>query len=79
MKYGKCKKCGNETYLEEHHIIPFKKEYKDNRTIDICPNCHTEIHNLLPTTKQSKSFYESFFLSWIFDLFNSKNKNKFEA
>lgn len=45
-----CEICGANCKLTIHHLIPqlkFKKDkYKENKTINICPMCHTTIHAL---------------------------------
>jgi predicted HNH restriction endonuclease len=71
MKKGTCRKCGKYGFLVNHHIVPFKKKYKDKRTIEICPDCHAEVHEILPNDCQSKEFYESFFVSWLYGLFKN--------
>lgn len=43
----KCDICGIETFLEIHHINGRKIDnYNDDFNLtDICPNCHSEVHN----------------------------------
>ena len=62
---NQCQLCGRITKsgTTEHHLIPrtchsnkwFKKRFTRSRmseTIDICRDCHHEIHELFPSEKQ---------------------------
>lgn len=42
-----CEICGTKTILEQHHIRGRKiaNANKDFNLANICPNCHTKIHN----------------------------------
>lgn len=71
-KTGTCRKCQRNGLVESHHRIPFQGRQKDKDTIDLCPNCHTEYHEYLPSDKQSRTFYERFFLSWISGVFDKR-------
>jgi len=41
---GKCKACGKEEVLEEHHIFPQRMKPVCNDTVMICKKCHKKIH-----------------------------------
>ena len=65
MKYGKCSKCKNKSWLEKHHIYPQSQFNDEKNVIYICSNCHTDLHQKLGKPDKDKSFYSSFHLSWI--------------
>ncbi len=66
MKWGDCKKCGNETWLEKHHVYPQAKFKDEGNIIYLCPNCHTDYHVKQGQPKSSKrGFYFSFYMSWL--------------
>ena len=41
-----CKKCGNEHFCDEHHVLP-KGIFGDDETDYLCKNCHDEFHRFL--------------------------------
>jgi hypothetical protein len=73
-KQGTCRHCGREGCIEDHHVYPFKRYFKDETTIKICPNCHTDYHDNLPMYRLEKNQYKSFFISWLWGLFDGKPK-----
>ena len=40
----KCKACGKENILEEHHVLPQRIKPIWNETLLICKKCHKKIH-----------------------------------
>jgi predicted HNH restriction endonuclease len=41
-----CKYCGNTVFnLESHHIVPVSYGGKNSPVVDLCADCHTNIHN----------------------------------
>ncbi len=47
QKKGKCQKCGNYFYLEDHHILPQSEFGKKGETVSLCPNCHKHVHEYM--------------------------------
>jgi len=47
MLQKECAKCGKYTYVEEHHILPKSVFGKNDETVFLCPNCHTDYHQKL--------------------------------
>jgi hypothetical protein len=71
MIYDKCKKCGKETWLHEHHILPQATFGKNEEKILLCPTCHTEYHQLLGTENLKNPdpvFHFYFFSKWLYGL-----------
>jgi hypothetical protein len=65
MKHGQCKRCGQYTWLEKHHIYPQSK-FGKGVIIYLCSNCHTDYHQKLGEIKsESRGFYYRFYLSWL--------------
>lgn len=44
-QWGKCEKCGTDTYVEVHHVIPRSEGGEDGPTINVCMECHILIHS----------------------------------
>lgn len=65
MKQGKCTKCKQETWLEEHHILPTSIFGKNKFIVYLCPNCHTDFHQKIPLTSKNKDYYLGAYLQWI--------------
>ena len=66
MKQDYCEKCGEFTYVEQHHVVP-KGLLKKGETKNLCPNCHTEYHLKLGRENlknPSFEFHWLFFLKW---------------
>jgi hypothetical protein len=67
MKKGICAKCGEHRWVNQHHIYP--REHfgaKNNKeTVQLCLDCHVDIHQELPKEKQSKAFYKEFTIKFI--------------
>lgn len=67
MKKGICERRNQYQYINQHHKYP-KKYFgtKDNnKTVQLCLNCHAELHEQLPKEEQSKEFYETFTAKFI--------------
>ena len=67
MKKGICAKCGEHKWVNQHHIYP--REHfgakGNNETVQLCLDCHADIHQELPKEKQSKDFYRVFTIKFI--------------
>ena len=67
MKRGICERCGEHRWVNQHHIYP--KEHfgikGNNETVQLCLECHADVHHLLPKEKQSANFYKEFTLKFI--------------
>jgi len=67
MKKGICQRCNKNKFINQHHIYP-KKYFgtKDNtETVQLCLECHAEIHDLLPKDEHDKEFYKTFTAKFI--------------
>ncbi len=62
MKKGICDRCGEYRWINKHHIYPKKYFGKkgNNETVQLCLDCHADIHEILPKEKNSKTFYKTF-------------------
>jgi hypothetical protein len=71
-KPTRCEFCRRETRAgtTEHHLIPstlhsnkwFKKRYARQQmreTVDLCPDCHGAIHELIPNEKELGRHYNT--------------------
>jgi len=65
-----CELCGRDKPLTKHHLIPrtvhsnkwFKKRYTKlemSEGIMICQDCHSAIHNLIPSEKELARRYNT--------------------
>ncbi len=67
---SKCDKCGNYHYCDAHHILP-KKIFGHGETVQLCKNCHHELHRftgyryLRVANKQPKEFYYAKYALWL--------------
>ena len=69
MRKGKCFKCQTIQWLERHHIYPQSIFGKEGETVDLCPNCHTDLHVKMGRAKQTeKKFYQDFHRKWMVGL-----------
>ena len=67
MKKGVCEKCGEHKWVNKHHIYP-KKHFgiKGNtQVIQLCLDCHADIHEILPKEKHEKSFYKELMIKFL--------------
>jgi transcription elongation factor Elf1 len=67
MKIGVCPKCNTETWLEEHHILPKAVFGKNDKTVLICSNCHTDFHKKVGSKLESKNpdVYWVAYIQWL--------------
>jgi hypothetical protein len=71
MKFGTCEKCGKQSWLEEHHILPRSTFGENDQKIDLCPNCHTDYHQKLGSKGRKNpdmAFHFYFFDRWLYGL-----------
>ena len=45
-KKGYCEKCKKYFYLHDHHIKP-KSIFGEGKKAQLCPNCHTHVHEYM--------------------------------
>lgn len=46
-EHNQCPICGREDVeMNEHHLIPVHKKGKKGEKVDLCTNCHDQIHSL---------------------------------
>ena len=58
----KCDWCGINTICLHSHHYPIPKKDNGTKTVNICPNCHSEYHcfiNIVPTNKLKQAEKES--------------------
>ena len=68
MRNEHCKKCGKLGIVETHHILPSSIFGKNDQTIDLCPNCHTDYHDQLGLKNlknDSMEFHFNAFFRWL--------------
>jgi len=67
MKKDNCDKCGENKWINKHHIYPREHfgNKENNETVKLCLDCHSDIHSLLPKEKKEKSFYKEFTVKFI--------------
>jgi len=67
MKKGFCDKCHKLKWINKHHIYP--KEHFGNKgnteIVQLCLDCHADIHDILPKEKQEKSFYTELMIKFL--------------
>ena len=69
----KCELCGRtlKRGTTKHHLIPrtchknrwFKKNFtreQQRETVDLCHDCHGEIHRMIPSEKELGRYYNTF-------------------
>jgi len=64
-----CPRCNTCTYLEKHHILPQAKFYGAGKIIEICPNCHNELHKELGKSdlkNPDPDYHQFYFWKWFF-------------
>ena len=69
MKKGNCMKCGTNTYLEKHHVLPKNTFGETGDKIELCPNCHTEYHQELGyknLKNKNMLFHLTFWYNWFY-------------
>lgn len=44
---GYCEKCKKYFYVHAHHIDPKSQFRNSQATVDLCPNCHTHVHEYM--------------------------------
>jgi len=67
MKKGICDHCHKHKWVNKHHVYPkeFFGSKENNETIQLCLDCHADIHDLLPKEKKEKSFYKDFTIKFL--------------
>lgn len=62
----KCEICGEETILEQHHIRGrnIYNPHNFNNLANICPNCHTKVHNGIIIIEDKMMTTEGLQLIW---------------
>lgn len=65
-KKGTCERCGEYTYVNDHHIFPKEKKKINNiETVRLCLKCHVELHEVLPDELESEKDFKDFTAKWI--------------
>jgi len=67
MPKGVCNRCGEYKWINKHHIFPkkFFGTKDNNETIQLCLDCHTDIHTFIPKEKKEKSFYSNLIIRFL--------------
>ena len=48
----KCEWCGTKTFALQQHHYPIPRSKGGNKTVSICPNCHSEYHLILKDSEE---------------------------
>ncbi len=65
-KKGTCERCGDYTYVNDHHIVPKEIKKKNNKeTIRLCVVCHIELHEVIPDEIKKEKDFKDFTIKWV--------------
>lgn len=71
LRKTQCDKCGEFHYCDSHHILPKGIYEGEGETVNLCKNCHDELHRYIgykysrKKHKQPREFYYRKYSFWI--------------